>query len=303
MGRILTAVLLGAVALGAAVPVYAAAPGEAEVKMEDAGAQPRRTLRYAFDPGVQWARMATRVQQSMEVNGNAMPMPQSPSSAHVIRATSEPAAGGETAVSVVMAPASGAEGGLSDEDVERLLGTGEATRIEGTIDDRGRWASLEVDSSASVPPEMAGMLDAQRNSLQQAVVPLPEGPIGVGGSWSVMQEMSVNGMTMKQTTVLTVTAMDGDIVEVDVERTMTFGAQEVKSAMLGNGMAMQLEGGEGSASGDEVIDLRKVLVVRGAVEGMYAMRMKAEMGALGAQRIVTTVTSSTTVEPWEPSGG
>lgn len=303
MGRMLTAVLLGAVALGAAVSPSAAAPGEAEVKMEDAGAQPRRTLRYAFDPGVQWARMATRVQQSMEVNGNPMPTPQSPSSSLVIRSTSEPAAGGGTSVSVVIAPGRAATDGLSEEDLQRLLGTGMATRIVGEIDDRGRWVSLEVEPSDSLPPEFAGVLETRRNSLEHAVVPLPEGPIGVGGSWSVTQEVSVNGMTMKQTTVLTVTAMDGEIVEVDVERTMAFGAQEVKSAMLGNGMAMELEGGEGSASGDEVIDLRKVLVVRGEVEGMYAMRMKAEMGALGDQRIVMTVTSNTTVKPWEPSGG
>lgn len=128
----------------------------------------------------------------------------------------------------------------------------EAARYEGTtgqmvVSARGLLVSSEIH-----PPEGAKPFQNFDKALSHALVPLPEEPIGVGASWTVLQDVKESGLALQQTKTYTVKSIQGSKVELGVTLEQQGDHRSFKMDNLPEGTTADLvalvSNGEGTAS-------------------------------------------------------
>jgi hypothetical protein len=122
------------------------------------------------------------------------------------------------AIAVRMDRGGAADADLNDQ-IDRMIGA----KLVAPIDDRGRLGDVLVVSEAAdeaTATVIAGILRGRGRP-----VVLPEEPIGVGGSWTVVQLEGVNGVEMEVTTTFVLTKRSDDRLEIAGTMSGTFIAQ------------------------------------------------------------------------------
>lgn len=82
--------------------------------------------------------------------------------------------------------------------------------------DTGAVRTVQLLPPAESPEPGRQAVEAALLNVMSTVVVFPEEPVGVGGSWSVTTRVTGDA-TMQRTTTYTVAAIDGDVVELEVE--------------------------------------------------------------------------------------
>ncbi|MEJ4099415.1 hypothetical protein V5S96_03440 [Corynebacterium mastitidis] len=234
--RLLAASLLGACALGLAAcsaeettPAQVEAPVDltvdpARVLLQDPGQGPHRTLRYADRQAEQ--RVTVEVGSGFD---------QQVMRADAVQTQAPEAADGVGEASTLTLPlrasssATPSDADSADErEVTTTLGhptatTARAEDLEGTQDfelgwrgdDSGRVASVNLAAPAEASDEGRALVEQALMKLLSLPVIFPEEPVGVGAVWSVDSRVTGEA-TLLQTTTYTLTALDGDDVELAV---------------------------------------------------------------------------------------
>jgi hypothetical protein len=191
----------GTPAAPAATPAPAKAAEKAgEVKLVEAGAEPRRQLRYKAVKGDKFGfEMRMKMSMSTKMDGNEMPSPAMPTmvmggNAEIV----EVAPGGNATMRFVYA-----EGKLADTEgvMEQVVAAMEApmAQLKGisgefVFSPRGEC----VSGSFKVPEDADAMvkqtLDGMNKSMQQLTVPLPEEAVGKGAKWTCERLQDTNGV-------------------------------------------------------------------------------------------------------------
>lgn len=133
------------------------------------------------------------------------------------------------------------------------------------VDPRGltREASAELPPGAR-PRLLKDQVEDLRQMLLQFAVPLPEEPVGPGARWEVRSELAwewlhvgrdVFAFRGEQTSVYRLTALDGDRLQLEVELTRTFPAQEMMPSNEA-GSPGRLEALQTQGTGRLGVDLR-----------------------------------------------
>jgi hypothetical protein len=143
-----------------------------------------------------------------------------------------------------------------------------------TIDDRGRAGDLRVLSRATDAAGAQQVLSILRGNGGPIV--LPAEPVGVGGSWRVVERHPIAGVATEITTTYTIKARDGD-------RLTLAGTIETRTpAYTGDGVVHHAAAGTGTLTA--TVDL-----ARPAPEITASLRFDAAITLEGrAQRIVMT---------------
>ncbi|WP_143341164.1 oxidoreductase [Corynebacterium bouchesdurhonense] len=164
-----------------------------------------------------------------------------------------------------------------------------------------RWRAAETGLISSVKmlaPEGStedGRRVVERSllSLMSAAVVFPDAPVGVGGSWSV--EGRVTGSaSMVRTTTYTITAIDGDRVDLraEVSERPTEQTLSIDNPAAGdlNGQTLRVESTATTSDAELTVDLARPLPVAGRVAATTRLVYAGE----GDVRIVQDVTSAVT---------
>lgn len=238
--RLLSAVALAApvcvaplLTLGAQATATAVAPAPSTgVTLLDAGAAPRRTLRYVFTKGSsESVSMRQQMGMAMELNGMAMPAQTIPATLMTTRiGVADVAADGTADVRVEIVRVD-VDTVSADPMVVAQMRPALAPLSGVTLNYRMSPSGVvsALAASPGAPPELQS---AQAlGSTEQLSVALPTEPVGLGARWKATRTVQQNGLSIEQDMEYTLKAIAQDSVVLDLvvvqtakEQTLTLPA-------------------------------------------------------------------------------
>ena len=250
------------VTVGVEPGAAASLPGEPSptVRLLDAGAGPRRQLRYRFRLGaVEHSRVDVKLRMSLA-------MALSPGRRTMAMDMPTMRMGFRTAVTEVL-PGGAARFAVEIEDA-RLLGDGsfdDDTRraveaeLAGMIDIRGssRMSAHGEESEivfdrTNASPAQQGQLDRMQDSLRDTSVRFPEGEVGIGARWEVTSRVRAGLFMVDRRMIFTLTRLSGSAATLDFEVAMSASPQTLQ---LDTGQTGVLHSFEGHGSGTTTVGL------------------------------------------------
>jgi hypothetical protein len=235
-----------------------------QVKLLDAGAEPRAVLRLHPKTGdKQTLGMTMKIamnikagempEQAMKLPAITMPMDVTVKSV---------ADNGDITYEMVMGEAS-----LSDEpgaapmvaeamksSISKLNGlTG-----TGIVSNRGITKSVEMKIPADADPQIRQVMDQMKESFSNVGVLLPEEAVGPGAKWEAKMPLKSQGMTIAQTLRYQLAAIEGERLAAKMEISQSAANQKIQSPAM-PGLKVDLTRMEGTGAGDLTLDLAQVL--------------------------------------------
>lgn len=181
----------------------------------DPGAEPRRTLRFAFEPSESTVDVVVDLDVVQDQGGDPVIVDLPPVRQRV-RITTGALVDGEAPVemeveSLEVAPTATLSDGDRaelDQELDDLAGL----RGTGRIDTRGRVHSFRYTAPAGAGDELDGLVAGFSDHLAGMVAPVPDEPVGVGARWRSTTSADVGGAAVPVTTVYELTDIEDDAV-------------------------------------------------------------------------------------------
>lgn len=266
----------------AARPAGESRAGDA-VQVLEAGAAPRRPLRFRFHAGATEFLEFDERFSTLIVTGDAKPGRQEnrtepPTIRITIRAAvSEVAADGQAAIAFVVERVRT----LDDVALEPPARAGLETRLAELVGMRirGRLSALGVPSDIVVdlPPGVSAaerqMLDRLKDSLDKLYLPMPEQPVGVGATWIMTARTPVNGISSTVRYRCTVTRLDAASATLAVALQFASDPQELHIDGA-HGVTTMLDSLTGSGKGSMTLQwdhLVPISAVSSSVDGSFTV--------------------------------
>ena len=251
---------------------------KSNVKLLEAGAEPRKVLRYHVKPGdKQSAIMTWKLKMDMPMpaaapGGAAPAVPSIPEiSIPVDYAVQSIAANGDVTYTATMGEATLAQDTNTPPEVLQQMQTAFAG-IKGVSStwvktSRGATKRLAAKPTATTNPQVRQMLDQFSESADIMNVELPEEAVGVGAKWESKNTTKVQTATVGQTGTFELASMDGD--KLGTKFDVTFDATNTGGKAAAAGAQFN-----GTASGTVNVDLTKLV----GSSAKLNMHMEAPMG-------------------------
>jgi hypothetical protein len=230
------------------------------VRILDAGAGPRKQLRYKLRPGaVDHAQIDVKLKMSIA-------MATSPGRKMVAIDMPTMRLGYRTAVTEAL-PGGAVRLAFEVEDM-RLLGDGSfdhrtrsavETELAGMVGIRGstRMSARGEETKfvfdyANASPTQQEHLDRMQNSLHDTFVRFPEAAVGIGARWEVTSSVRSGLFMVDRKVIFTLKRLSGSAATLDFEITMSASSQTLQ---LRTGQTGMLHSFEGHGSGTTTIGL------------------------------------------------
>lgn len=288
--KVLTEVLTEA-EKGGALDAFELTPSPGQKREDDfivtlleSGEQPRRTLRYDFQPGYR-DTMIFEMTVSMKTTMGGMllqeiRMPTARNHAEVM--VTEVMADGSCRYLAryydvqVIAPADTDPVFLSiyEGEIQKL----EGMKISGLISSRGDRSEFITELPQGAPAEMETSLDQATKSILSPAAPFPREKVGVGGRWSISRPVAINNLEGTQTATYEVMEFTDEGVHLSVELIQSFPQQVVEDPNLPEGALVTLEDCVSRSHGFMNLEYRGLVPKLSVV-----MEMVMEMGVSGMQ--------------------
>jgi len=258
------------------------------------GGGPKVTLRFHPPAGAAY-HYALEQQNSMKfVNGpmGAMPEQSVTMRMYFTQLVAGPAQGG-TAVTVtfdstaVESPGMGA--GMMQPALDRMRGMKSAL----VYDDR-----MHVLSAAftGVTGAASPMTEQMGKNLKALTFPLPEGPVGVGDSWTSETDLPLGEQVSASTPIKTktkLTVKDIQVAGADTSVLLvietTFPGAPIKLSQQGQQVTMKLSGG---LTGEQLYSLSRSAQMRATMGGTMRINVKGGQGGQGEMTMAMTQQTS-----------
>ena len=250
---------------------------EVKVELIDAGASPQRELRYNVE-----APVASAIASEMNTSTNIPAMGMNMAMPAILQTMDIDAkTEGELihVESIVRKAELGSTQGANPmmvepmrESVRQMIGSKSVMQITN----RGHVKSMTIDGAQDMGMGMGA------DQISQYVV-LPEEAVGVGAKWRTVQDID-SGIKMKVTSTYTLTKVDGNNIEVDVEYTFEGGQQALPDQGMG---AAQLEKLDGRGRAKITLNLR-TLAQRAESNMRMQMSMNSDFGPMEIEQTVGT---------------
>lgn len=214
-----------ALAIGPVAAAQDDAPTGVVIELVEAGTSPQ-PLRHHFVAG-QTQSVRLRVQSQMRMAlGSRVQMVPMPIIRMDLRFGPTSVEGGHLhyRYEIIGVGATGSE----REDVNERINTqvqalvGSYGNIE--VDDRGQVVDFSFELPDGAPRELQGQSRMLRDSLGQMLPRFPAEPVGVGGSWRVIDDFSLPNMSVRVATTYRIASRNGDRLELDVSSAVVEGA-------------------------------------------------------------------------------
>jgi len=250
-----------------------AAPAtKSNVKLLEAGAEPRTQLRYHVKAGDKQSAIVT-IKVKLDVPAGAMGQGAAPQAAPAVPAVTVPmaitvqnvAANGDITYQAVMGEATLVQDTNTTPEIAQQMQPALAG-IKGNssttvMSSRGLVKKTDSKTPANANPQARQYLDQIKEISSALGTELPDEAVGVGAKWEVKQQTKAQGATVDEKMIYEMTALDAN--------KFTIKCDEDLDAMAGGKAAAS--GVTGSVSGTSTVDLTKVVPSTGEA------RMHAEV--------------------------
>jgi hypothetical protein len=218
-----------------------------EVKLIDAGAEPRKVLRFHVTPGDKQSAIMT-IKTSMEMPGGATApgaaAPAAPIKIPAITVSMDISilnieTNGDVTYDSVIGDATVAEdpGAMPQmvQAMKSVMGGLKGLTTSGVVSSRGINKKVDVKVPPGADMQTRQIAETIKSSVSDPSIPLPEEAIGGGAKWEVSMQVKALGTTIDQTATFQLVSVDGDHLKATFTRTV--GAGNAKAATLGMGNA------------------------------------------------------------------
>jgi len=243
----------------------AASPaGGSQAKLLEAGAEPRKQLRFHPKPGGKQT-LSMNVKMTMDIKLGEMEMPamKLPAINMTMEVTAKDVSSdGDIAYETVMSDATVAE------DAEVMPQVGEAMKTAfanlkglsgtGKMSNRGFNKEMDIKAPADADPQTRQAIEQMKESFTRFLTPLPEEAVGPGSKWEVKMPIKSQGMTLDQTTTYELVSIEGDRVTAKTTVIQTAANQKVQNPAMPN-LKLDLTKMNGTGTGDLTADLAQLV--------------------------------------------
>jgi len=220
---------------------------EIVVKLLDAGAQPRKALRYKFQAGQSETMvMVMNTSMAMEMGDQKRPETKIPTTQMTMTLESkEVSPQGHLRYEFKMDKADV----LDDPGANPMMVNAMKQSMNSlvgmsgwaTVTPRGFTTDAEIKMPDGIDPVTEQAMDSTKQSMTQMSAPLPAEPVGKGARWQVSMPLETNGMKIVQTATYELLEVQGDKVKFDVEITQSAESQEMNMPGTPPGTKISLE--------------------------------------------------------------
>jgi hypothetical protein len=271
-------------------PAKAQPPATAEkpaaqpvIKLLEAGAEPRRELRFDVEEGAKHAaEMTMRMTMTQAMGGAAMPPQKMPAMVMTVETTaSDVKDSGDIAFDFAYTKAEVLEEpgimpmmiSMMKEVMNSIVGMSGS----GVMNNQGLNKSVKLNEQENMDPMLKQQTENIQQSMQQMSAPLPAEPVGVGAKWTVETPINQNGLSIKQIATYTLKKLDGDVAELDVELKQTAEEQDVEAPGMPKG-AVKLTSLLSTGTGTSTVALNRLVPMASSMKSTTEMNLKMSMG-------------------------
>ena len=260
------------------------------VTLVDAGAEPRRTVRYSARVGQQETLVISmRMAMAMSMNDEEMPEQTFPEFRFtVVGEVKEIAANGDihsrmeyTQVKVVDEP--GVDPmmlSMMEEMCAAVTGMSATCVTTG----RGETISAEYEHGRNLDPRIAEQLTDLPRMLAQFGAILPEEPVGDGARWRLHGPITSGGMVINTSSDFTLTAVTDTEMSLESTATQTADPQDVPMPDM-PGQTLHLKSLKSDGGGKMRVRLDRPMAVQGEVKTETTIEMSFDLfGEEGTMR-------------------
>jgi hypothetical protein len=234
----------------------AVAPAASDVKVIDAGAAPRRALRYKLVQGTtESVTMRQKISMNIEMGGMALPSQSLPATVITSRLTvSEVKANGVASIAgefvSVDIDADGADPMIVEAMRPQLAGLNGVT-MSYTMNPNGEVSKMEFGANAPAAMQSLG-------STEQLSVAFPTEPVGVGARWKASRPVTQSGMTILQDAEYVLKSLGADSMVLDIALVQSAKDQVMSAAAMPPGASAKLRSLDGKGTSTVVIRFDRV---------------------------------------------
>jgi hypothetical protein len=234
------------------------------VQLIDAGAEPRRELRYNL-AAMQGGSMVMDMDMTMTMSNPMMPattqvLPRMSMQMTLqnVQVTAEDHLRYEfTLNQTQILPRDGADPALIPL-LESAMATMGTMTGHAVVDSRGN--TIETDMvSTTTDPAMAAQLQSIEDSMKNMTAPFPIEAVGVGARWSLPMEVTSSGFTISQTATYELVSLTEETVVMNIQIVQSASAQQIFSPDVPAGMNMFVDNYTGVGSGTLTISLASLI--------------------------------------------
>jgi hypothetical protein len=239
-----------------------------QVKLLEAGAEPRKVLRLHPSPGDKQTlhltlKMAIETKMG-EMQSQAMKLPAMTMTMDTtVKDVSDK---GDITYELVMGETTLADdpGGNAQlaELMKTALGGIKGMSGTGTVSSRGLAKGMEFKVPPGVDAQTRQVMDQMRDSFSSIAAPLPEEAVGPGARWEAKIPIKSQGMTIDQTGTSELVSIEGDRLTTKSTFTQRASNQKVESPAM-PGLKVDLIKMNGTGTGESNYDLGKLLPIAG----------------------------------------
>lgn len=250
-----------------------------EIKVLDAGAEPREPLRLKLAPGQTQAMVMTmKMAMGMSIGtqkapSTTIPPMQMTMNLNVKEITPEGDIRTDFVLeSIEVLPDPAAMPAVVDA-MKTMLGS--MSKISGSqvITTRGIGKSATFNMPPDINPQIQQTIDGMQRQINQLAVPFPEEPVGVGARWTVTQHLEQQGMKLDQVATWELVKREGTTITLANSLIQTAEPQPMAAPGLPPGTSIMLEALESKGKGEVQADLTQLSPLKSQVGLEMHMRM------------------------------
>ena len=278
-----------------AAAVKAIVPGQPQVKLLEAGAEPRKVFRLQAKPmDTQKSKMTAKISMGIsapEMPGQTMKMPAINMSATVT--TKSVTAEGDVNYELVIEEV----GVASDSDMPPEVAEGMKSSlaamkglvIAGTVTDRYYTKKIEAKIPPGTDAQTREGMEQMKDSFANTEFMLPEEAIGVGAKWEIKEKAKKQGMTIDQVTRHELVSVAGDSFATKSSTTQSAANQKIPNPIMPT-LKADMTKMTGSATGTSTADLTKILPSQATSDEQVEINMAINAG--GKKQVMTMKTET-----------
>ncbi len=261
----------------------AKAVGTPQVKLIEAGAEPRKVLRLHPKPGdKQTLGMTMNMAMEMKMGESEIPPIKMPAIKMTMDATVKSVSPeGDITYEMSMSDASVADDpNVMPQIAEALksaFGGMKGTSGTGMISNRGVGKGTELKAPTGASPQVSQVMDQMRESFSTLSASLPEEAVGAGAKWEVQRQIKSQGMTLEQTAKYELLSVEGERFTAKSSIAQHASNQKIENPAL-PGMKIDVSKMTGNGTCEIKTDLTKVLPSEGTMNLRSDMSMAMDMG-------------------------
>jgi hypothetical protein len=258
-------------------------PTTSQVKLLEAGAEPRKVLRrHAKSGDKQTLAIALKMAMAMEAGEEQSTSIKIPAMQMTMDVTVKDVAdNGDITYDMVVSDA----GVASDPEVMPQVAEAMKAALAGvrgltgtgTLSDHGYNKRTEIKMPPGINPQIAQTMDQMKESFSSTTTPLPEEAVGLGARWEFKTKLKSQGMTIDQTTTSELLSIEDERVTLRSTIVQNAANQKIQNPAL-PGLMVDLSKMTGNGTGSTTLDLTKLMPLMGTVDEHTEVVMGMNMG-------------------------